>query len=378
MELLDLYDKNGKKLNQRVERGNPLNNDAYIMLSIVFIKNSKSEYLIQKTSKEKGSDYGTTGGHVTSGETSISCIIRELEEELGICTKKEELKFITAYPFDDKRCIFNVFTLDKDIDINNIILQEEEVEQVMWLTKNEIINLIKEHKFKKTHSKLFKEYIMESPMKVLFATNNKSKVNRFKEKLLKHNIELLSLEDLNIKLDINENGKTAIENALIKAKAYYKETHMPVIGMDDTLYLEGVPEDKQPGVFVRRVNGKELTDEEMIKHYTDLVKKYGINGKLNCKWVYGMAVINENGEESIYSWEKDNFYMVDIPSRKINEGYPLNSISKYKNIDKYFTEITEEDKKKLKVNEDHVIEFITNAIKKDNINGKVLFRKAKY
>ena len=94
MELLDLYDEKGNKLNKTVERGKPLNNDDYIMLSIVFIKNSENKYLIQKTSKEKGSDYGTTGGHVTSGETPISCIIRELEEELGVQTKKEELKLL--------------------------------------------------------------------------------------------------------------------------------------------------------------------------------------------------------------------------------------------------------------------------------------------
>lgn len=37
---------------------------------------------------------------------------------------------------------------------------------------------------------------------------------------------------------------------------------MPCMGMDDTLYLEGVPDDLQPGLFVRRVNGKSLTDEE--------------------------------------------------------------------------------------------------------------------
>ena len=134
------------------------------------------------------------------------------------------------------------------------------------------------------------------------------------------------------------------------------------MGMDDTLYLEGVPEDKQPGLFVRRVNGKTLNDEEMIEHYIGLVKEYGVDGKLNCKWIYGLAVIDENGNESTYTWEKADFYMVDTQSEKINPGYPLNSISKYKNIDKYFTEITEEDKKKLKVNEDHVVEFIKNHI----------------
>ncbi len=161
MELLDLYDKNGNKLNQTVERGKPLNNDAYIMLSIIFIENSKNEYLIQKTSKEKGSDYGTTGGHVTAGETPLSCIIRELEEEIGIIAKEEEIKLIAKHVFEDKYCIFNIFLLEKDIDINNTVLQEEEVEQLLWLNKDEIIKLIQENKFKKTHAKLFQEYIKE-------------------------------------------------------------------------------------------------------------------------------------------------------------------------------------------------------------------------
>ena len=59
-------------------------------------------------------------------------------------------------------------------------------------------------------------------MKLLFATTNKSKIDRFKDKLKKYNIELLSLDSFE-KLDVEENGKTAIENALIKARAYYKK-----------------------------------------------------------------------------------------------------------------------------------------------------------
>ena len=101
---------------------------------------------------------------------------------------------------------------------------------------------------------------------------------------------------------------------------------------DDALYLENVPEDRQPGLFVRRVHGKTLNDEEMLKYYTDLVKQYGTDGKLNCKWVYGLAVIADNGKENTYTWLKDNFYMVQTISGKIHPGYPLNSISKYKII----------------------------------------------
>ena len=197
---------------------------------------------------------------------------------------------------------------------------------------------------------------------IIFATTNESKAKRFSKGLKEHGIEVLSLKDIDMKLDVEEDGTTAIENALIKARECYRFTKKPCMGMDDTLYMEGVPEDRQPGLFVRRVNGKSLTDEEAIDYYTNLVKEYGKDGKINCKWVYGLAVINEKGEKATYSWSKDDFYMVDNPSDKINPGYPLNSISKYKKLDKYFTDVTDEDMKLLEVNEDDVVDFIASHI----------------
>lgn len=198
--------------------------------------------------------------------------------------------------------------------------------------------------------------------KIVFATGNPTKAKRFSSGLEKDDIEVLSLKDLSLELEVSEDGENAIENALIKARECYKKTNMPSMGMDDTLYLEGVPNEKQPGLFVRRVNGKTLNDEEMINHYINLVKEYGKDGRLNCKWVYGLAVIDENGNESTYTWEKDNFYMVDEKSKIINPGYPLNSISKYKTIDKFFTEMTKEDTQKVKVSEEHVVKFISEHI----------------
>ena len=197
---------------------------------------------------------------------------------------------------------------------------------------------------------------------IIFATSNESKAKRFSKGLKELGIEVLSLKDIDIKLDVEEDGNTAIENALIKARECYRKTKMPSMGMDDTLYMENVPEDKQPGLFVRRVNGKSLTDEEMIEHYTNLVKEYGKDGRINCKWIYGLAVINEKGEEATYTWSKDDFYMVSTKSNKINPGYPLNSISKYKRLDKYFTDVTDEDMKLLEVNEDDVVDFIASHI----------------
>lgn len=199
-------------------------------------------------------------------------------------------------------------------------------------------------------------------IKVLFATGNETKVKRFSKGLEEKGIEVITLKDINTEIELEENGKDAIENALIKARTYSKIIDIPVFAMDDNLYLENVSEEKQPGMYVRRVNGKRLNDEEMIEHYTNLVKEYGTNGKLTCKWVYGMAVIN-NEEETTYTWNKEDFYMVDKPSNKIDTGYPLNTISINKKLNKYFTDITEEEKAMLHEDESEVVDFIANSIK---------------
>lgn len=197
--------------------------------------------------------------------------------------------------------------------------------------------------------------------KILFATENQSKAKRFKNGLLKNDIEIITINDLEKKVNIEENGNNAIENALIKARAYANVYNYPVLAMDDNLYIEGIPENKQPGMYVRRVNGKRLNDEEMIEYYTNLAKTYGKNGKLTCRWVYGMALIN-NGKEFTYTWSKEDFYIVDKPSSKIDVGYPLNTISINKKINKYFTDLTEEDKKQIQEDESNVIEFICKSL----------------
>ena len=54
--------------------------------------------------------------------------------------------------------------------------------------------------------------------------------------------------------------------------------------------------------------------------------------------------------------------MTSSVSDTINPGYPLNSISKYKKLDKYFTDVTLDDMKLLEVKEDDVVDFIAAHI----------------
>lgn len=198
-------------------------------------------------------------------------------------------------------------------------------------------------------------------MKVLFATTNLAKVRKYKEELKEKGIELITINDLDFKLDIDENGKNALENAYIKAKTYYDVVKIPTIGMDNCLFIEGLPEEKQPGTHVRRINGKELADDEMIEYYTNLIKQYG--GKLTAKWVYGMVICNGK-ETKEYSWSKGDFYLVDKPCKERNPGYPLDSISVMPGNNKYWLELTDEEKIKSKEedNKDKVVDFIINNI----------------
>ena len=162
--------------------------------------------------------------------------------------------------------------------------------------------------------------------KVLFATGNESKGKRFQKGLLENGIEILTLNDIDKKIEIEETGKDGVENALIKARSYAEAVDMPVFAMDDNLYIEGIAAELQPGTCVRRINGKRLNDSERLDYYTNLVNTYSKDGKLNCRWVYGIAVIN-NGKESTYSWSLDDFYLVSEKTTKIKKDYPLDSIS---------------------------------------------------
>ena len=200
-------------------------------------------------------------------------------------------------------------------------------------------------------------------MKVLFATGNPAKVKRYKESLEKNGIELITIKDIGINLNIDENVKDAIENAYIKAKAYYDATGIPTIGMDNNLFIDGIEESLQPGTHVRRVGGRQLSDEEMITYYTRLVKEHG--EKLQAKWVYGMVVITDKSCDEL-TWSKDKFYFVSTPCSKRNPGYPLDSISIIPEFNKYLVELSDEERNlyKSKENIDRVVNFILDCINK--------------
>lgn len=159
MEYLDLYDENQNLIGEKVLRSKDMKpqDGKYIKIVIVFIQNSEGEFLIQKTSKEKGNEWATTGGLVSSGYTSDETIIKEIEEELGLLIEFKELKHIGT----EKRgqAFQDTYYLKRDININQLKIQEKEVEFVKWLSIAEIKKLINNNEFRNGNIKPFEELL---------------------------------------------------------------------------------------------------------------------------------------------------------------------------------------------------------------------------
>lgn len=158
MEILDLYDKNGKLLNKTIERGNKnFGENEYIKLATIWLK-CKDKYLIQKTSKEKGGEYAVSGGHVQSGKTSAEQALLELQEELNLNIDIKQLKLLGN--ICGKNAIFDVYFVEDDkLDKTKFILQKEEVESVEWLSTEEIKQLINDNKMRKSTIAQFEQFI---------------------------------------------------------------------------------------------------------------------------------------------------------------------------------------------------------------------------
>lgn len=139
-ELRDLYDKNSNKTNKTYHKGDSIPNGYYPMVVMIVIRNSKGEFLMQKRVESKGGDWGVTGGHPKSGETPIEGIITEVKEELGLDFSRE--KFIEYDSGCDGKDCYKMYFVNKDIDINDITIQKDELSEVKWFSMDELKHMV--------------------------------------------------------------------------------------------------------------------------------------------------------------------------------------------------------------------------------------------
>ena len=154
MELWDLYDRNRNKLDKVAKRGDKLADSEYHLVVNAWIMNSKGEFLISQRVPTKPHPlmWECTGGSALKGEDSLKAAFREVKEELGIDVSKNERKFIgfsSRYyvGFPD---ILDVWLFKKDVPIEEVVKQDEEVNDVMWASKDKIKELYENGQFEAT------------------------------------------------------------------------------------------------------------------------------------------------------------------------------------------------------------------------------------
>ncbi|MCC0642811.1 MULTISPECIES: NUDIX hydrolase [unclassified Clostridioides] len=148
MELWDLYNDDGSKTGNVIERDNSIEEGYYHLAVEVWIVNSNSQILIQKRSKNKKTlpnIWGMTTGCIVSGEESLDGAIREAKEEIGIDISKDEIKIFRSMIHGDT--LWDVYLVKKEYDVSNAILQKEEVSDIKWVSTGEIRQLLKEGLF---------------------------------------------------------------------------------------------------------------------------------------------------------------------------------------------------------------------------------------
>ncbi|MGL1893632.1 MAG: NUDIX domain-containing protein [Spirochaetaceae bacterium] len=148
VELWDLYDKDGNKIDKLHKRGEPLNHGEYHMVVENWIKDDKGQYLIQKRTRPLGkyiNPWSTTAGASIVGESSNLSIQRETAEEMGLLFDLSELNFIERVTFDDY--FMDVYETIWNGDIKDIHFDLKEVSDVKWATQSEIQEMYRSKTF---------------------------------------------------------------------------------------------------------------------------------------------------------------------------------------------------------------------------------------
>lgn len=166
-------------------------------------------------------------------------------------------------------------------------------------------------------------------MRLLYGTGNRAKMEYMRKVLRELDIQVVGMGEAGYDVpEVAERGNDPLTNACLKARAYYEVSGEPVFSCDSGLYIEGLPEERQPGVNVRTVGGRRMSDEEMIAHYAALADELGGAARARyinavCLVMDGDTVITYDGVDIASEW----FLLTNRPHDKRNPGFPLDSIS---------------------------------------------------
>ncbi len=175
--------------------------------------------------------------------------------------------------------------------------------------------------------------------KIVIASGNKGKIREFKEIL---NQEITPYYEILGDFEIEENGTTFAQNALIKAKEIYKKLGEDYIVISDD---SGISIDElggKPNIYSARFAGEKATDKDNLQKVINELK---ILGKNNSKAHYtaAIAIVSKYGEYVVHGWMHGSV----ITTPKGNKGFGYDPIFIPEGLDKTLGQLDEEIKHKI-------------------------------
>lgn len=152
-EFWDIVDENGNKTGRLHQRGKSMQKGEYHLSVSVWILNSNGEFLISKRTSTRTSPnmWETTGGSAIAGEDSLTAVLREAKEELGITFDPRNGRLFKCYTYPhssgDGSAYINVWIFRQEVDISTVVLQPEETCDAIWASKEKIKQMIEDGAF---------------------------------------------------------------------------------------------------------------------------------------------------------------------------------------------------------------------------------------
>jgi len=174
-------------------------------------------------------------------------------------------------------------------------------------------------------------------MKIIFASNNKNKVQEIQNQVPEF-IQIVTLEEIGCTEDIEENGKTIEENAIIKANYVTEKYGLPCFADDTGLEIEAL--NGEPGVYSARYAGEEKDAEKNM----DLVlEKLGSGSNRNAQFKTVIA-LNIKNQQYLFT----GIVKGEIRKEKQgSHGFGYDPIFEPEHSGRTFAEMTLEEKNKL-------------------------------
>lgn len=178
--------------------------------------------------------------------------------------------------------------------------------------------------------------------KLLVASNNTHKIDEIKKILSDINdLQVVSLRDENIFIDVEETADTLEGNALLKAKEIHSVSGLPVISDDTGLFVEELH--NEPGVYSARYAGENATYLDNCKKLISKLKEKNLSeSPAHFKAV--ICYVDNSGKEKFFEGITNGKITTEMRGEN---GFGYDPLFFADGMDKTFAELTEEEKNKI-------------------------------